>query len=538
MSLPAVLSLPWVQHEIDLDRLNALAPADKRKALRLLRDTWEGHKNNPLFRFDPLAPHGSDVPHHKQHAWMLAHDADIRVFLGGNRAGKTTAGVVADIIDCCDEDAIPPHLKQYKRWHVPIQMYLVAVDARTMETVQLPKFREWTPASQLVGNSFDKAYDKTLQRLNFKNGSWVQFMTQRMEVDAFAGASLHRVHFDEEPAHEHGKSLYTEAVTRLIDHGGDMLMTLTPLLGMSWFYDDIFLPWERQKGAHEVQGYALQDVGGGYEKSTYLTKVDMDDNPTLDPRGKAMALAEYHTEEERAARKSGRFVSFSGLVYDGFNRDRHVIPEEEAHEALLPENLQRLAVGIDPGFRHAAGVVWVARTEHKLVVVAESALKETVISQVAKDIHMKNAAMKVAPSMYPGDPACLKRDPQTGKSDQLAFVEAGIPIFPGINDVRPGINVIRGLLERGELLISASCTGLIEEFTRYRWVQPKRSEHAPRDQPVKRDDHLLDALRYAVMSLPRPEVTILADRRPVVERLLDDEMKLLQRKRRQVDAII
>jgi hypothetical protein len=170
--------------------------------------------------------------------------------------------------------------------------------------------------------------------------------------------------------------------------------------------------------------------------------------------------------------------------------------------------------------------------------VCESALKETVISQVAKDIHMKNAAMKVQPSMYPGDPACLKRDPQTGKSDQLAFVEAGIPIFPGINDVRPGINVIRGLLERGELLISSSCTGLIEEFTRYRWVQPKRSEHAPRDQPVKRDDHLLDALRYAVMSLPRPEITIPADRRPATERLLDEEMRLLERRRRQSGAIV
>jgi hypothetical protein len=102
--------------------------------------------------------------------------------------------------------------------------------------------------------------------------------------------------------------------------------------------------------------------------------------------------------------------------------------------------------------------------------------------------------------------------------------------------VRPGINVIRGLLERGELLIAASCTELVEEFTRYRWVQPKRSEHAPRDAPVKRDDHLLDALRYAVMSLPRPEAVIHADRRPVAERLMDEERKLLDLRRRQAGS--
>lgn len=520
--------------QIDSAALEKLAPAERRKALRLLKELHEGHRSNPLWRFDPLAPSGSKVPHVKQHDWLSAHDADIRVFLGGNRAGKTTAGVAADIIDCCDADVIPPHLMPYKRWHQPIQMYLVAVDARTLETVQLPKFREWTPSSQLVGSSFDKAYDKTLQRLNFKNGSWVQFMTQRMEIDAFAGASLHRVHFDEEPAHEHGKSLYTEAITRLIDHGGDVLMTLTPLLGMSWFYDDIYLPWEREQPSAD-QGYATQEMrtdDGVFEKKTYLVKVDMDDNPTLDARGKAMALAAYQTKEEREARKSGRFVSFAGLVYDNFSRERHVIPEEVALSALEPETLQRLAVGIDPGFRHMAGVVWVARTQRKLIVVSELALKETIISQVAKEIHLRNHTLGAAPAMYPGDPACLKRDPQTGKSDQLAFIEAGVPIFPGINDVRPGINVIRGLLERGELLISASCTTLIEEFGRYRWVTPKRSEHAPRDQPVKRDDHLLDALRYAIMALPRPEIPPEVDRRPAVERLLDEEMALLERQRR------
>ena len=48
----------------------------------------------------------------------------------------------------------------------------------------------------------------------------------------------------------------------------------------------------------------------------------------------------------------------------------------------------------------------------------------------------------------------------------------------------------------------------------------------------------LDALRYAVMSLPRPEITIPADRRPLTERLLDEEMKLLERKRRRSNAIV
>lgn len=515
--------------QIDLEALNAL-PADKRrKAIRLLKEHYDAHSRNALYRFDPLDPNGTGIPHIKQHRWLLAHDADRRVFIGGNRSGKTTAGVLADIIDCCDREAIPPHLLAYKRWNRPIQMYCVAVDGRTLETVQLPKFREWTPRDQLVGSSFDKAFDKTLQRLNFKNGSWIQFMTQRMEVDAFAGASLHRVHFDEEPLYEHGQEIFRECVARLIDHGGDLLITMTPLLGMTWLYDRIYLPWERQMGS-ATEGYAKFEMDEG-AMSVYLAKVDMDDNPTLDRRGKALALAEYDTEEQRLARKAGKFVSFSGLIYDAFDKGRHVIPDSQARQAIEPKNLQRLAVGIDPGFRHMAGVVWVARTEKQLVVISELALSETIIGEVCKQIHLRNEALGCQPHLYPADPAIAKRDAQTGKSDQLAFVEAGVPVFPGINDVRPGINVIRGLLERDELVIAASCQTLIEEFGRYRWVQPKRSEHAPREQPVKRDDHLLDALRYAIMALPRPEIPKPRDTRPAVQRLIDEEQRLIEKRR-------
>ena len=37
---------------------------------------------------------------------------------------------------------------------------------------------------------------------------------------------------------------------------------------------------------------------------------------------------------------------------------------------------------------------------------------------------------------------------------------------------------------------------------RYRWKQPPRTGEDGPQKPVKKDDHLLDALRYAVMSRP------------------------------------
>lgn len=519
---------PAVRHYLDLEALEALPPDKRRLALDFLKQQHRGHQNNPLWRFDPLDPNGCGIPHTKQHQWLAAHTTPDgrrtkrRIFIGGNRSGKTTGSIVADIIDCIDRDAVPPHLQQYKVWEPPVKMFLVVVDNRNAETVAIPKLRDWCPKDQLQGGSFARAYSKELNRLHFKNGSWIQVMTQKMEIDAFSGADLHRVHFDEEPLYDHGRAIYSECMARLIDHNGDMLLSMTPLLGMTWVYDELFLPWQRQVGEAAESGFAeVQDA------PTYMTLVEMDDNPTLDPEGKAATMATFKTEEERQARMRGRFVSFSGRIYDGFDPSVHILPDADIMERVLSPRCQMKVVGLDPGFRHQAGAVWVAMDDEGVYVFSELGLQETIVGSVANQIHLRNQALELVPDLYVADPAIMRRDHQTGKSDRDAYAEAGIYTALGVNDVRPGINVIRGLIAEGKFFMAASCTELKEQFIRYRWVTPKRSEHAPRDTPVKRDDHLLDALRYAVLSLPLPEARQVRDTRPRHQRLMDAESKRL-----------
>src|SRR5574343_1359479 len=96
----------------------------------------------------------------------------------------------------------------------------------------MPILRAWCPKDQLVGNSVDKALSGKFNILHFKNGSSIQFMTQGMDVDAFQGSALSRVHFDEEPLWDHGRDIYGECAQRLVDYDGDVLLTFTPLNGM------------------------------------------------------------------------------------------------------------------------------------------------------------------------------------------------------------------------------------------------------------------------------------------------------------------
>ena len=511
-----------MRFDIDYEALERLPPDQRRTALARLRDLGMIQRSNPLWGFDPLNPGGKGVPHLKQHRWMKAHTVDgrgvkRRVMWGGNRSGKTTGGVVADIIDLCDASAIPPHLLPYKRWHHPMKMFFVANKARNVDTIAIPKFQEWFPKDQLVGGRWNTAYNKELMRLTLKNGSWLQFMTQAMDVDAFQGADLHRVHFDEEPLFDHGRAIWAQCLSRTIDHNGDILITMTPEEGMTWMYDEIYEPWEALNGGADEGFVDLGDAG-----MMFGSVVDMDDNPTLDEEGKAAALAGF-TAEEREAKKSGRFVSFSGKIYDRFDKSKHVVPD---HIALQHAQAAGLRVtGLDPGFRHQAGLIWVAQDKDGVWVYAEEALKETVISGVAATFHRRNGAIGFEPLYVPADPAILKRDAQTGKSDQQAYAEAGLRTVIATNDVRPGINRIKLLLEADRLFVAASCEELIKQFGRYRWKKAKQSENAAPEAPVKRDDHLLDALRYAIMAMPQFEAPPARDTRPRDQQIIEEDIK-------------
>jgi phage terminase large subunit-like protein len=460
---------------IHREALEGLPAAERAQAAAALEALEEAVRRNPLVAYRP---------HRKQRTFHGAR-TPVKAFLGGNRSGKTTGGILDDLIQAVDGDVLPDELQAFKRWQPPFFARIVTPDfTSTMEGVVFAKLRDWTPKGQLLGSSWDKAYDKQQRILNFKNGSWFQFMTFEQDLDKFGGAALHRVHYDEEPP----RLIRQECMFRLIDFDGDELFTMTPLHGMSWMFDEIYEPWER-----------------GDREGLTIVVVDMDDNPFLNQAAKARVLSGL-SREERAARKSGRFVQFAGMVYGEFSRMSHVIPQS-------PVPGDALVLGsIDPGTRHMAAVVWAYLTaEDDLVVFEELALKEGTVAEVCRAIRMIEAQYQIRPGMYMIDPAARNIMHQTGRSDQMEYTDHGIVTILGQNAVTAGINRIKERLQGQpgqppRLHVMANCTSLIEEFRRYHWAKQGRSEHEAKEVVVKRDDHLLDALRYLVMSRPvRPD---------------------------------
>jgi hypothetical protein len=454
-SSPASLSLAGLQ--IDPGALARLPKAERQLVADQLREVEEAFKRNPLLAFKP---------HEKQQVFMGAPHPPSRLFLGGNRSGKSTCTMVDTIVQCLDWELVPEHLQGFKRWEPPFYGRVVTPDlTNTMEGVVLQKFREWCPRESLKGGSFDRAWDKVARMLRFKNGSWVQFFSNDQDLDKFGGAALHRVVYDEEPRAD----IRRECLMRLIDYGGEELYGCTPLHGMNWIYDEFFAPWER---------------GQLSDEDVRIVVVDMDDNPYLNEQAKQWVLSGL-SSEERASRKSGKFSAFAGLIFPEFTRE-HVIPELSS----VPEGVEVFA-GIDPGIRHLCAVLFCYLDQaDTMVVFDEIALKDKTIRDICAEIGNRNDRWRVKPRWYVIDPAARNRNNQTGRGDQQEFADHGIYTFPGQTNERTGIDKVRQRLEADRLRVTANCVVLREEFKKYRWMKDStRTENAAPERPVDRDNH-------------------------------------------------
>lgn len=72
----------------------------------------------------------------------------------------------------------------------------------------------------------------------------------------------------------------------------------------------------------------------------------------------------------------------------------------------------------------------------------------------------------------------------------------GVPAIPANNEVLPGLQKTRELMDDGLLRIDRQCRHLIREMHNYHWDE--RAGLSGSDRPVKEADHGCDALRYDV----------------------------------------
>lgn len=456
------------------------------EVLRELAELDEILEANPLQGYNNVDLMPTKI-HRKQLAFhaIKAPPLGIKALIAANRSGKTVGCIVDDIIQLIDERLVPSHLKAFKKFSGPVVIWIGAPKNETHFSNSIPLFRKFLPKEALVGGEFGKSFKRQpTPRLTLVNGSEVAFKTYDQDLDAWASAEVHRIHWDEEPNGENGRELRTEARFRLASTGGDEIIGMTPVLGAdSWVNDEV---WERR----------------AIDPLVSVTKMRMEDNPwnTAEVIAK---LTEGLTDDQKRARLNAEFVHLGGLFFPEFDEDIHLVDE------LTTEKLQgqEVVVSIDPG-RQRTGVTWTAFDKDNAACVFDEFFpREATVFEVAAEIKERNKAWGLKGATYVIDPSSRNKSAINADDVEAAYAREEIYCQWGQNSRAAGILEMKRRLQSKTrdlpdptLTFTRNCMGTVEQVCRYARDPKSPDEWKALPQSERTRFDLVDTVRYAVMS--------------------------------------
>jgi phage terminase large subunit-like protein len=439
---------------------------------------------------DALAAYNAgEKKHEKQLAFHKSKHRNRWVF-GGNRSGKTECGAVECVY-------MARGIHPYRENRQDVCGWVVSLSQQVQRDVAQKKIlhylrKDWIEDIVMLSGRKDSPEHGIIDFIRVKNVlggvSTIGFKSCDQGREKFQGASLDFVWFDEEPTED----IYAECRMRVLDRKGDIFGTMTPLKGLTFVYNEIFL--NRRK-----------------DPEVWYEFMEWGDNPYLD-EGEVEALTASMDENTLQSRRYGKFASAAaGLVYPEFDEQIHVI-----EPFPIPKEWQDM-ISIDPGLNNPLSAHWYAVDfDDNVYVVYEH-------YEAGKDIDYHSNAIKEICRKLDWhtdsrgrvcaliDSAAKQRTLGSVKSVVELFYERGILVNPDVEkDLFTGIARVKSYLKRDNgmpnLYIFNGCVNLINELKGYYWGSG--------DVPRKVNDHSLDEMRYYLMTRPKnmpaaPELTVI-----------------------------
>jgi len=179
----------------------------------------------------------------------------------------------------------------------------------------------------------------------------------------------------------------------------------------------------------------------------------------------------------------GEYVNLSNIIYTNYE-----LIEDDVYENLKADEV---IYGLDFGFNNPSALVEV-KVKDNIFYLKELIYQTNLTNQELIELLKENV---------------LKNKPIYADAEEPSKIEeiyrAGFNILPsakGKNSVKDGIDFIK----RFTLLITKSSVNFIKEIKSYKWKVDK--ENKILDEPVKFNDHLMDAMRYAIYTHYRDKI--------------------------------
>ena len=275
------------------------------------------------------------------------------------------------------------------------------------------------------------------------------------------------VWFDEEPPLD----VFMEGLTRTNVSGGPIMLTFTPLLGMSQVVR-LFMPLEGKPHPERV-----------------VINMTIDDALHYSPERREAIISQY-SENEREARAYGRPMVGDGLVFPVSEASIRVAPFP------IPSHWPRIA-GLDFGWDHPTAVCWCCydRDTDTFYIYRTYRQSKATVSIHAGQLLSQGQWIPVA---WPHDG--WVHDKASGKQLKDLYAELGVKMLPKhatFDDAdnsnygfEAGITEMLDRMQTGRFKVFSTCEEFWQEFRGYHRVDGKVWKH---------DDDVLSAARYAMM---------------------------------------
>ena len=420
----------------------------------------------------------------RNYVWDAAYRAykypdgiNFKVCLGGNGSGKSEAAAQKTARHVLE---LPPPRPLCPFWIV------AGTKEQVGKVAWIEKLRRIIPEQEILARAWDNAGRQWPSAIvlrhpeNRSRPGWVlEFKSYEQGIGGFKGESIGGYWCNEEVPYP----LVLEIQARCREYASPGWADFTPVESKADWKD---------KYQEPPNGWRF------YHLNSML-------NSTL-PEGFIEGYLQTLPEDMRDMRQFGDFTSFYGQIFKEFSKSVHVRdfsdPDVQTELGLwrklpyVPHDWYKIQ-GIDFGFNTPTAVLWVARDRDRRYYVYDEHYKTQWM------VHQHAEAMN-AREWDETDPHYGPRYCEHGPLVQREYGRHGITMTNAIKSPNEGIELLRRLMlvqndGRPRIYFSHHCKAVIKELQNMRWHVAKADKNA-KDEEVDKDNHAVDALRYALIS--------------------------------------
>lgn len=380
--------------------------------------------------------------------WNLAH--------GSVRSGKTV-GTLFRFMQACQAC---PDSQIFMVGHSSDTIFQNAIRL-LLESPQLALFRPF--CTWHSGKRELRFLDKTIKTMGAKDEG---------AIGQFQGKTMSLVYCDE-------MTLYPSSIIDMID------TRLSNPHSMGFASMNPSYPTHQLK-----QWINLAEAG---DKNYYSLHFTLDDNPYVDDNYKQRirnSLSGLFYQRNYL----GIWCLAEGAIFDFFDRKIHVVNRPPAAADYWVAGIDYgtvnpfvcLLLGVSTGqYTQTGKRMWVEKEYYWNPKITH---RQKTNSEFADDLQA---------FLEPYAVKCVYIDP-SAEAFQLELRRRNIHVVHANNDVENGIQIMTSEMAKGNLYVMEDCKNTIREIESYVW-DSKKSEKGS-DEPLKKDDHCPDALRYVCAS--------------------------------------